>query len=177
MKEVIRDVKERGRDIDGCIKQWITFVKPNFERYVQPQRKSAGRVGKQLVCKQGSEQAAKSILDIIVPRGMQNRVAIDMIVKHIQRTLAEKSKMHTEALHRLGQEVEDEPLSPNVLLVEQTKQFVGMSTILQNPPTDDVDFVFYFDRTATLLIERQVLPVRPRETGTPSQAHEILIAT
>lgn len=119
----------------------------------------------------GSKQPAKSILDIIVPRGMENRVAIDMIVKHIQRTLAEKSKMHREALHRLGQEVEDEPLSPNVLRVEQTKQFVGMSTILQNPATDDVNFVFYFDRTATFLIERQVLHVRPRETAFPRMQH------
>lgn len=102
---------------------------------------------------------AEDTLDIIVPRGMQNRVAIDMIVKHIQRTLAEKSKMHRAELHRLGQEVEDEPLSSNVLLVEQTKQFVGMSTILQDPATDDVDFIFYFDRTATFLIERQVCKI------------------
>ena len=159
MKEVTRDVKERGRDIDGCIKQWINFVKPNFERYVQPQRKSAGRVANSSFANKELGQATKSISDIIVPRGMQNRVAIDMIVRHIQRTLAEKSKMHREALHRLGQEVEDEPLSPNVLLVEQRKQFVGMSTILQNPATDDVDFVFYFDRTATFLIERQVLQI------------------
>ena len=165
MKEVTRDVKERGRDIDGCIKQWINFVKPNFEQYVQPQRKRAGRVASSSFANKESGQVTKSALDIIVPRGMQNRVAIDMIVRHIQRTLAEKSKMHREALHRLGQEVEDEPLSSNVLLVEQTKQFVGMSTILQNPATDDVDFVFYFDRTATFLIERQVLQVRPRNTG------------
>jgi hypothetical protein len=41
--EVLRDVEERGRDIEGCIKQWFAFVKPNFERYVEPQRKVAGR--------------------------------------------------------------------------------------------------------------------------------------
>lgn len=39
---VLRDVEERGRDIEGCIKQWFAFVKPNFERYVEPQRKVAG---------------------------------------------------------------------------------------------------------------------------------------
>ncbi|MWO89162.1 hypothetical protein GQM97_24250 [Escherichia coli] len=39
---VLRDVSERGRDIEGCIKQWFSFVKPNFERYVEPQRKVAG---------------------------------------------------------------------------------------------------------------------------------------
>lgn len=39
---VLRDVAERGRDIEGCIKQWFTFVKPNFELFVEPQRKNAG---------------------------------------------------------------------------------------------------------------------------------------
>lgn len=41
-KQVTRDVRERGRDIEGCIKQWMSFVKPNFERYVEPQRKVTG---------------------------------------------------------------------------------------------------------------------------------------
>lgn len=42
IKQVLRDVKDRGRDIEGCIKQWTSFVKPNFQRHVQPQRESAG---------------------------------------------------------------------------------------------------------------------------------------
>jgi uridine kinase len=92
--------------------------------------------------------------DIIVPRGMQNRVAIDMIVKHIQRTLQEKSKNHQMELQRLGQEVEDAPLSPDILLLKQTKQVLGMTTIIQNPATEEVDFIFYFDRLSTLLVER-----------------------
>lgn len=41
-KQVLRDVRERGRDIEGCIKQWFSFVKPNFHRYVEPQRDIAG---------------------------------------------------------------------------------------------------------------------------------------
>lgn len=43
MKQVTRDVRERGRDIEGCIKQWMSFVKPNFEKFVEPQRKVAGK--------------------------------------------------------------------------------------------------------------------------------------
>lgn len=39
---VVRDVRERGRDIEGCIKQWFAFVKPNFHRYVEWQREVAG---------------------------------------------------------------------------------------------------------------------------------------
>ena len=41
-QQVKRDVRERGRDIEGCIKQWFSFVKPNFHRHVEPQRVGAG---------------------------------------------------------------------------------------------------------------------------------------
>lgn len=92
--------------------------------------------------------------DIIVPRGIDNKVAIDMVVKHIQLLLIKKSRKHQEDLKRLGQQVEDEPLSPNVLLLKQTTQIVAMTTILQSLTTGDVDFMFYFDRLTTLLVER-----------------------
>lgn len=92
--------------------------------------------------------------DIIIPRGIENKVAIDIVVKHVQRLLQEKSRKHQDDLKRLGEQVEDEPLSPNVLVMEQTKQILGMSTIIQNPTTKTVDFIFYFDRLSTLLVER-----------------------
>lgn len=76
-----------------------------------------------------------------------------MITKHIQSTLKEKSRQHQEDLKRLGQQVEDEPLSPNVLVLHPTNQVIGMSTILHSTDTDGVDFIFYFDRLACLLIE------------------------
>ncbi|KAL8657947.1 MAG: hypothetical protein Q9226_001413 [Calogaya cf. arnoldii] len=132
-RRIMRDVKERGRDIEGCIKQWTSFVKPNFQRHVYPQRENA---------------------DIIIPRGIDNRVAIDMVVKHIQLLLVKKSRNHQDDLKRLGQQAEDEPLSQNVLLLNQSKQITAISTILLNPATDDVDFIFYFDRLSGLLVER-----------------------
>ena len=89
-----------------------------------------------------------------MPRGIENRVAIDMVGGHIQRTLMDKSKKHQAELQRLGKQVEDEPLSPNVLLVKPTRQVTAMNTIIQNPMTDEVNFIFYFDRLATLLVER-----------------------
>ena len=79
-----------------------------------------------------------------------------MVVKHIQRTLREKSKKHSDELLRLGKQVEDEPLSPNVLLLPQTKQVTAMNTIIQNPTTSEIDFIFYFDRLSTLLVERAI---------------------
>lgn len=77
-----------------------------------------------------------------------------MIVKHVQRILKEKSRKHQEALQKLGEEVEDEPLSKNVMILAETKQVRGMNTIIQNSDTSDVDFIFYFDRMSTLLVER-----------------------
>ncbi|MCJ1239487.1 Uridine kinase [Varicellaria rhodocarpa] len=147
-RRIKRDVRERGRDIEGCIKQWFNFVKPNFQRFVEPQR---------------------NVADIIVPRSIENRVAIDMVVKHIQRTLTEKSRKHQDELVRLGKQVEDEPLSPNVLLLSETPQIRGMNTILQSPTTSEVDFIFYFDRLATLLIEKALdnLHFNPATVQTP----------
>ena len=108
-------------------------MKPNFQRYVQPQR---------------------DIADIIIPRGIQNKVALDMVVKHIQRKLLEKSIKHQEALRVLGKQVADEPLAENVYLLKATPQIAAMDIVLQSQATDSLDFAFYFDRLAALLIER-----------------------
>ena len=89
-----------------------------------------------------------------MPRGIENRVAINMVVEHVKRTLKEKSRKHQEDLQRLGKQAQDEPLSDNVLILKQTTQIVGMNTILQNPMTKEVDFIFYFDRLSSLLVER-----------------------
>ncbi|KAF8854228.1 uridine kinase [Acephala macrosclerotiorum] len=131
-RRILRDVSERGRDIEGCIKQWFSFVKPNFEQFVEPQRKVA---------------------DIIVPRGVENRVAITMVIQYIERKLIEKSKAHRAELRKLGQSSEDDPLSNKVLILEQSSQVKGMNTIIQDIDTSAEDFIFYFDRMATLLVE------------------------
>ncbi|KAJ5674230.1 Uridine kinase [Penicillium macrosclerotiorum] len=132
-RRILRDVRERGRDIDGIIKQWFQFVKPSYTRFVEPQR---------------------HVSDIIIPRGIENKTAIDMVVKHIQRKLQEKSEQHTEALRKLGLIAAKVELPPNVHVMPATPQFIGMNTILQNPETEHVDFVFYFDRLASILIEK-----------------------
>ncbi|KAI9052972.1 hypothetical protein LZ554_003243 [Drepanopeziza brunnea f. sp. 'monogermtubi'] len=131
-RRILRDVAERGRDIEGCIKQWFLYVKPNFEQYVEPQRKVA---------------------DIIVPRGVENRVAMKMVIMYIERRLIEKSKAHRDELKKLGQNSEDEVMSKRVILLAQTPQLRGMNTIIQDIDTSAEDFIFYFDRLSTLLIE------------------------
>ncbi|KAL7778612.1 hypothetical protein CFE70_008113 [Pyrenophora teres f. teres 0-1] len=132
-RRLVRDVQERGRDIEGCIKQWFGFVKPNFYKYVAPQRE---------------------IADLIIPRGIENKVAITM---------------HQTELRRLGKIAEDSPLSENAIVLKQTNQVKGMHTLLLNPTTSREDFLFYFDRMVALLIETAVdfLPFAPRQVTTP----------
>ncbi|CAI7612479.1 unnamed protein product [Penicillium glandicola] len=132
-RRVLRDVRERGRDVEGIIKQWFEFVKPSYTRFVEPQR---------------------PISDIIIPRGIENKTAIDMVVKHIQRKLQEKSDTHTQALRELGLIAAAVELPSNVHVLPSTPQFVGMNTILQTPETEQEDFIFYFDRLVSILIEK-----------------------
>ncbi|KAL1955283.1 hypothetical protein VTO42DRAFT_8815 [Malbranchea cinnamomea] len=68
-RRIMRDVHERGRTIESVIRQWFRFVKPSYTRYVEAQRHMS---------------------DIIIPRGIENKTAIDMVVKHIQRILKRK---------------------------------------------------------------------------------------
>jgi len=57
---------ERGRNLDNILRQYETFVKPCYEEFCLPTKKYA---------------------DVIIPRGADNVVAIDLIVNHIQEIL------------------------------------------------------------------------------------------
>ncbi|XP_072246342.1 uridine-cytidine kinase 2-A isoform X2 [Leuresthes tenuis] len=65
-RRVLRDITERGRDLESVLAQYITFVKPAFEEFCLPTKKYA---------------------DVIIPRGVDNIVAINLIVQHIQDIL------------------------------------------------------------------------------------------
>ena len=57
LRRVIRDVKERGRDVEGIAKQYLTTVKPMHYLYVEPTR---------------------ALADIVINSGL-NDVAFDLI--------------------------------------------------------------------------------------------------
>jgi len=62
-RRVLRDIEERGRDLEHVLHQYTTLVKPAFEEFCIPTKKYA---------------------DVIIPRGAENTVAIDLIRQHIQ---------------------------------------------------------------------------------------------
>ncbi|KPM40312.1 hypothetical protein AK830_g6248 [Neonectria ditissima] len=141
-RRIVRDVRERGRDIEGVIKQWFGFVKPNFEKFVEPQRK---------------------VSDLIVPRGIENRVALEMMVQFIEKKLFEKSRHHREALSQLETACKESPLSDRVVIMDPTPQLRFMNTILQDIDTGPEDFIFYFDRLAGLILEQALNNVQFKE--------------
>ncbi|KAM7190740.1 hypothetical protein V8F33_009289 [Rhypophila sp. PSN 637] len=110
-RRILRDVRDRGRDVEGIIKQWFAFVKPNLKK-------------------------------------------VTTVVQVIKSKLLEKSADHTEALRRLTLGSLTEPISNRVLKLEQTPQLRGMNTIIHDTETNSEDFIFYFDRIATLLVEQ-----------------------
>ena len=77
-----------------------------------------------------------------------------MVIQYIERKLIEKSKSHRADLKKLGQYSEDETLTDLVHVLELRPQLRGMSTIIQDIDTSNEEFIFYFDRLATLLVEQ-----------------------
>lgn len=107
-----------------------------------------------LLREQSTKCGLTALLDLIVPRGIENKVAISMVCDRVHRTLDEKSRQHQLELRRLGQTSEDATMSSNVAILEPTNQVRGINTILMDPGLEREDFVFYFDRIAVMLVEQ-----------------------
>ena len=68
LRRISRDVEERGRDLNGIIKQYLTTVKPMHYLYVEPTRSKA---------------------DIVINSG-KNDIAFDLFVSKIRLLLDKK---------------------------------------------------------------------------------------
>ncbi|KAH9424324.1 UMP-CMP kinase [Dermatophagoides pteronyssinus] len=79
-RRVMRDVKERNRDLSSVLAQYLKFVKPSFEEFCLPTKKYA---------------------DIVVPRGPDNEVAVDLIVTQIHSVVDPSIRHRTIKFGRL----------------------------------------------------------------------------
>ncbi|CAI5977975.1 unnamed protein product, partial [Closterium sp. NIES-64] len=121
-------------DVQGVINQYARFVKPAFDDFVLPSKKFA---------------------DIIIPRGGDNHVAVNLIVQHIG------SKLGQHDLRKIYS---------NVHVIESTFQVRGMHTLIRNRDTKKHNFVFYADRLIRLLVEHGLghLPFTEIQVTTPT---------
>ncbi|XP_058265449.1 uridine-cytidine kinase-like 1 isoform X4 [Hemibagrus wyckioides] len=142
VRRLRRDITERGRDIEGVIKQYNKFVKPAFEQYIEPTMRLA---------------------DIVVPRGGGNMVAIDLIVQHVHSQLEERKLRWDMAA--LASAHQAQPLPQTLCVLESTPQVRGMHTIIRNKETSRDEFIFYSKRLMRLLIERALSFLPSQVTG------------
>ncbi|KAF9468053.1 armadillo/beta-catenin/plakoglobin [Collybia nuda] len=151
-----RDVKERGRSVDGILDQYLRFVKPSYDNFVRP---------------------TAAYADIIVP-GSNNTVAIELISAHIRRQLQQRANQFRQKLAiphlyfngRSGASTPDSRLEDlDLQVLPQTPQLKGIFTILRSNSTSRQDFVFFADRLSTILVEhaQQYLPYFPKTITTP----------
>merc|ERR1712066_170610 len=61
-RRVLRDIEDRGRDLEHILQRYTNLVKPAFEEFCLPTKKFA---------------------DVIIPRGADNTVAITLVAQHI----------------------------------------------------------------------------------------------
>ena len=66
IRRMTRDIKERARQLDNIIDQWLTTVRVMHEEFVEPSKKYA---------------------NIIIPEGANNNVAIDLLITKINSIL------------------------------------------------------------------------------------------
>ncbi|MDR0300446.1 MAG: uridine kinase [Streptococcaceae bacterium] len=69
IRRIKRDMDERGRSLDSIIQQYLTSVKPMHHQFVEPTKRYA---------------------NIIIPNGVENKVAVDILQTKIESLLAEK---------------------------------------------------------------------------------------
>ncbi|KAG0446951.1 hypothetical protein HPP92_028591 [Vanilla planifolia] len=133
-RRIRRDTLEKGRDIKAVLDQYSKFVKPAFDDFILPTKKYA---------------------DIIIPRGGDNHVAIDLIVQHIHTKLGQ---------HQLCK------IYPNLNVIHSTFQIRGMHTIIRDAQTSKHDFIFYSDRLIRLVVEQGLghLPFKEKQVVTPT---------
>ncbi|XP_018336084.1 uridine-cytidine kinase-like 1 isoform X2 [Agrilus planipennis] len=140
-----RDISMRGRDLEGVIKQYTNMVQPSFNHYIAPLMIHA---------------------DIIVPRGGENEVALELIVQHVQTQLQLRGfKLREELAHSfVGQ-----PLPDTVHLLPMTPQIRGLHTFIRNKDTSRDEFIFYSKRLIRLVIEYtlSLMPFKEKCVETP----------
>jgi len=127
-RRLMRDISNRGRKLDDVLNQYNRFVKPAYDKYIAP------------TCQ---------FCDIVVPRGGSNKVAINLIVKHVMREL-NKRRENVETICQISSNV---PFPSSLHLLPQTSQNKGIQTIIRCKDTSRDEFIFYSERLMRLVFE------------------------
>jgi len=126
-----RDIQERGRELEDVFNQYEKHVKPGYSKFIGPTIENA---------------------DIVIPRGRDNLVAINLIIQHIKRALAERH-IKTEREDIMADCIVNHKNHENLHILPLTNQVRGCQTIVRNEQTPRDDFIFYSERLMRMTFE------------------------
>ena len=66
IRNIQRDIVERGRDVKAVVDRYLDVLKPMHEQFIEPTKRYA---------------------DIIIPQGGENKKGIEMVCKYIERLM------------------------------------------------------------------------------------------
>src|SRR5208282_1547354 len=85
----------------------------------------------------------------------KSKLITDVVAKHISLNLAEKSAQHMLDLKALAGDCHVEATLPSsIIILNQTNQLKAMTTIIRDKESEPEDFIFYLERTSSLVLER-----------------------
>lgn len=73
IRNIQRDIAERGRTVDMVVERYLNVLKPMHEQFIEPTKRFA---------------------DIIIPQGGENTKGINILCKYIEGIILEKAKDH-----------------------------------------------------------------------------------
>jgi uridine kinase len=102
---------------------------------------------------------------VIIPRGIDNEPAIDLVMKLITRQLVILNETTEDNF-----DVKSIVTNPNLYILAPRPQVRYMNTIIRNKLTSRVDFAFFTERLSCLIIEfaLSLLPFKERKVITPT---------
>ena len=153
-----RDTAQRGRDCKSVLEQYERHVKPAFKFFIAPTMTHA---------------------DIIVPRGGENSVAIDLIVQHVRAQMVAKGhKLRSELVSKANVMMaeEDWEMPSTLRVLPMTPQIRGLHTFIRNMDTPRDEFMFYSKRLIRLIVEHalSLMPYEPITVKTPQGGYALL---
>lgn len=166
-RRIRRDIAERGRDVQGVLQQYERFVKPAFDEFVKPSARYA---------------------DLVVPRGIDNVVAIDIVCTLLKQRLTQRATNARElsrtptphlGIGSAGTGASntttprpESPLPSGVIVLPESNVTRSLITRLLDDSTTRSDFISFSDRLIHLTLESALasMPHIARTVITPTES-------
>ncbi|KAJ3038308.1 Uridine-cytidine kinase-like 1 [Rhizophlyctis rosea] len=126
----------------------VLFVKPAYDDHIHPTMRYA---------------------DVIIPRGLDNTAAIDVITRHISRQLNDRGLSLRIEIPKGG--VSDK-LPDSLIVLKPKPQLKALHTAIRDRTTSRHDFIFFAERLSRMVVERGLaeLPFDDVDILTPTKS-------